>query len=659
MAIEIHLFRAILFSIIVNGFIMTSFKYYQLFLIFVFGGLTFIAYSANQADLANSSEQELTKYTASIASKNHWQGTGKALYQDLTKNFNFQFFQYIDSNDSDNSFTVGKLLTNSGDNIIKNSYQIDIPDIQNFTNGRLQVKLAIDKELTLVSIKFKYQLQLIWATYLLISIFNMLLTAHQSKKLRYSAKIINELPDFTFHAIQKSKLKGEFRFLGKTLELCQSNLKVKVDEFNDAHQKLTRVAFQDPVTGFGTRAKFTEMLNEICLPDSQQLGVLAIVRATELTAINQLHGREAGDDYLARIANLIRTSLVKSPHAYFYRISTSDFALILPDISLKDGTTIIEQLKIAFDEYQQNLENDSVAYIGLCPYMQGCDPVSLMTLADTAVSIAQTLGPNSFHVQKKLTGDELFGDSRWKVAIDELLKRKAIKFYVQPIRSCRTNIESYRELLSRFYNDQGKFLPTTTVIAMAERHGMSAELDKLVILKTLSTLIRTPSLTGLFGINISSSSANHKSFVAWLKNVLVRQRPLAARLVFEVSESGMQTNLSATYHFINEVHSVGSRVSIERFGLGFTSFKFFKDVRPDFIKLDGSYTQGIISDNHNQFFVKMIIDIARKLMIKVIATNVENQEEKLAMEQLLLDGLQGYYIAKPIPLMATNIEKVR
>ncbi|MGS0730745.1 EAL domain-containing protein, partial [Shewanella sp. 0m-11] len=121
--------------------------------------------------------------------------------------------------------------------------------------------------------------------------------------------------------------------------------------------------------------------------------------------------------------------------------------------------------------------------------------------------------------------------------------------------------------------------------------------------------------------------------------------------VFEVNESGMQTNLSATYHFINELHSVGSRISIERFGLGFTSFKFFKEVRPDFIKLDHSYTQGISQDQHNKFFVKMIIDIARKLSIRVIATGVEKQEDKLIMEQLLIDGLQGYYIAKPTPFM--------
>ncbi|QQX78395.1 GGDEF domain-containing protein [Shewanella sp. KX20019] len=635
---------------------MTSFRYYQLFLVLVFCGLTFVTFSDNQTNLASRSDQELSKYTASIADQSNWLGDGQALYQHLDQSFNFQFFQYIDSNDKDNSYTKGNLLSEGG-SFINQLYQIEMPVTQTLTNGRLQVKLSIAKEITTMSDRFAYQLKLIWGSFLLISVFNLLLALRQAKKIQYSAKIIDDLPNFTFHAIQKSKLKGEFTPLVRALESCQSKLKSKINELNETHETLTKVAFQDPITGFGTRSKFTEKLNEICSPNSQQLGVLAMVRASELAAINQLHGREAGDNYLTRIANLIRKSLIRSPNADCYRISTADFALILPDVSLKDGMMIIEQLKIAFDEYQQNLGTDAVAYIGLCPYLQNNDPVTLMTLADTAVSIAQTMGPNSIHVQQKLTGDELFGDSRWKIAIDEILKRKAIKFYAQAIRPCRSDVESYRELLSRFYNDQGKFLPTTTVIAMAERHGMSEELDKLVILKTLSMLVGTPSLTGLFGINVSTSSANSESFVAWLKNVLIRQRHLAGRLIFEVSESGMQANLSATYHFINEVHSVGARVSIEKFGLGFTSFKFFKEVRPDFIKLDGSYTQGIISDSHNRFFVKMIIDIARKLTIRVIATSVENQEEKLAMEQLLLDGLQGYYIAKPTPLVTMSNNK--
>ena len=88
--------------------------------------------------------------------------------------------------------------------------------------------------------------------------------------------------------------------------------------------------------------------------------------------------------------------------------------------------------------------------------------------------------------------------------------------------------------------------------------------------------------------------------------------------------------------------------------MSFTSFKFFSEVRPDFIKLDGSYTSNIDEDSNNKFFVRMMVDVARRIGIRVIATSVERQEEKLTLEKLLVDGLQGYYIAQPQAMAITD-----
>lgn len=628
---------------------MTTSKLFQLFLFLLFIGLSYLNYQYAQQGLTQQARQQLQQYSTVIAQEKAWQGNGQILYDSLKRQFNFQFFQYIDTSDSSKNFTKGKSMT-ATDSLLAQLFAIESPHTQVFTAGRLQVKLSVQSAQKQTITQFQNHLLLLWSCFLVIAFFQLLLALKQKKSIRSISTYIEKLSELSFDAIDQSQFKGEFRQTGLTLEKAKQTLKAKVSELNELNNQLSKTVFQDPITGFATKARFTEKLDQICKAESKGVGILVIIKATELASINQLHGREAGDDYLCRIANEIRLSINKPNQAQFFRISTADYAVVLPDVTIKQCTDIANQLKSAFREYQHQIGTPSIAHFGLVPYQEDSDPASLMTLADTAVSIAQTLGPNCYHIQEKLTGGELFGESRWKVAIGDLLRRKAIKFYIQPIRPCRNDVESYRELLSRFYNSEGKLLPTTTVISMAERHGMSEELDKLVVLNTLRMLLQSPNLQGLIGINISAASATSKSFVFWLKSILSKQRQIAARLVFEVSESGMQTNLSATYHFINELHSVGSRISIERFGLGFTSFKFFKEVRPDYIKLDHSYTQEIALDHHNKFFVKMIIDIARKLGIRVIATGVEKQEDKLAMEQLLIDGLQGYYIAEPSPL---------
>ena len=113
----------------VNGLNMTSFRYFQLFLVSIFCGLTFVTYTVNRADILTYSENTLTQYVASIDAATNWQDDGKALYLSLDKQFSFQFFQYIDSNDSDNSYTHGRLLSQH-DDVISELFQIDIPYTQ-------------------------------------------------------------------------------------------------------------------------------------------------------------------------------------------------------------------------------------------------------------------------------------------------------------------------------------------------------------------------------------------------------------------------------------------------------------------------------------------------------------------------------------------------
>jgi len=95
------------------------------------------------------------------------------------------------------------------------------------------------------------------------------------------------------------------------------------------------------------------------------------------------------------------------------------------------------------------------------------------------------------------------------------------------------------------------------------------------------------------------------------------------------------------------LHRVGSRVTVERFGVGLTSFKFFKDLKPDYIKMDSTYTRDIDEDKNNQYFLRVMVDLAHRLSINVLAENVETQEEKHTLEKLFIDGCQGFYIGKP------------
>ena len=98
----------------------------------------------------------------------------------------------------------------------------------------------------------------------------------------------------------------------------------------------------------------------------------------------------------------------------------------------------------------------------------------------------------------------------------------------------------------------------------------------------------------------------------------------------------LQQNIKASKRFIDMVHRVGARITVERFGVGLTSFKFFRDLKPDYIKMDGSYTRGLEEDKNNQYFMRLMVDLAHRIGVSVFAEGVESQEEKHIIETAVL-----------------------
>ncbi|NRD73667.1 GGDEF domain-containing protein [Shewanella sp. VB17] len=621
-------------------------KFFHGIIFVLFIGLSFLVYLEQAHILAKKGKLRLENYHSYITIDHTFPEDGALLYAKIQSHTPLQFFQFIHASKNRLNFTEGEFNPTSH-HPLSILFTLTLPDTRQVGSGRLQVKL-FTQDLTHNAVSQFVKINLIiWLTYFIITLIFISLMIKIKQKIIYASDYVNELSHHHYHPLESSKLQAEFTPLAEALEHCLCELKKQGEERTKEYEDLNRAAFKDQTTGFATRSKFTDKLASLSSDDKNKIGLLAFIKASELNVINETLGRSAGDNYLIKIANCIRKTLTEHPNADCYRISTADFAIFLPGLIIQNGLPLVENLKSQFDEYQKTVNNESIAHIGLIPYTHDSEPATLLSLGDTATSIAQTLGPNSFYLLEKNNNDVLYDDKHWKETIDDIINKKSLKFYHQAILPCQKETTTYHELFSKFYNHDGQLLPTNTVIAMAERHNMIIELDKLVVMATLAMLAKDPTLTGAYGINISSVSVMQAPFILWLKTLLAKQKNTASRLVFEVNESGMQTNLVASYKFVEAIHSLGCRVSVEHFGMGFTSFKFFNQIKPDFIKLDGSYTNNIHQDTNNQFFVKMIINIARQLGIYVVATSVEHQDEKLALEKLLIDGLQGYYIAEP------------
>ncbi|TRX56351.1 EAL domain-containing protein [Thalassomonas sp. M1454] len=443
-------------------------------------------------------------------------------------------------------------------------------------------------------------------------------------------------------------LPTEFEEVNKVL----SHLKIFVSNKFEKTQELEQTAYVDQLTGLENRSGFVDFFGQFTQTNKNTgFGVLIITRCSELMTINQVHGYQEGDRYICQVANILKTQVVNFDQARVFRLNGSDFATFLPNITLNIAERVGNELTNLFNEYQQLADFDSVAYSGIVKLDTQRPLGEMLALADTAISMAQTRHKNSWFIQTdtSLLQNETssLGNQNWTKEINYVIENQSVNLLSQIIHPSSRNNKIYHEILSRFTSSEGEVLPTAPFIAMAEKLDKIVLIDRLVIEKTL-TEIKEKNLTSQsFGINLSTRSIHDEHFVIWLERRLLKDHDIATRLVFEISEYGLEQNIKGSSHFIDMIHRVGARICVEHFGVGITSFKFFRELSPDYIKMDGSYTRNIQHDKNNQYFLRLMIDLAHRLGIRVIAESVESQEEKYTFDEIFMDGCQGYYLGKP------------
>ncbi|KAA1163724.1 GGDEF domain-containing protein [Pseudoalteromonas sp. 20-92] len=452
--------------------------------------------------------------------------------------------------------------------------------------------------------------------------------------------------------LDSSKLKSLGKDLVPSFNRLSHFLKTKNEYIQSEALSIKHEAYKDVITALGNRNMFVEYY-EKNIENSEQstFGSLAMIRCSELQAINQSRGYQKGDEYVKGVADIIKHISGTYAGSQLFRLNSSDFAVVLPHIPLKEAERFGENLQSRFTQYQQNQELSSVANTGIVGYEKGKPLGELLSVVDNAMSMAQSKQINAWHVQREsdLVNNVSagFGNQNWRKVINEVIESKRVHLVMQNIMPLGKSIKAYAEIQVRFKTEDNQVLPTASFLAMAEKLGMAVDIDKLIIDSSLEKVKSRNLSEKYFGLNVTASSAHNDQFVIWLERRLLKDTHIASKLIFEVSEFGLQQNIKASKRFIDMVHRVGARVTVERFGVGLTSFKFFRDLKPDFIKMDASYTRGLEDDKNNQYFMRLMVDLAHRIGVNVFAEGVESQEEKHIIETLCLDGVQGYYIEKP------------
>ena len=434
-----------------------------------------------------------------------------------------------------------------------------------------------------------------------------------------------------------------------------------VGEIRGLTQRMSYQATHDPLTGLINRREFERQLDEAMdsALSEEAVHMLFYMDLDRFKAVNDSCGHLAGDNMLREVANLIKEQVRDSD--YVGRIGGDEFGALLIGCPIEKARQIATDICNAIADYRF-VWKDKIFNIGVSIGLVEISHVSgalqeIMSAADSACYVAKQQGKGTVHVYS--ARDEAIarerGDIQWLRQLQAALHEDMFALAIQPIIAMRGGVESGPsvEVLIRLPDAHGRVADTAEFLRPAERYQLMPQIDRWVFNATLVAIsggeIKITSGRSC-AINLSGQTLGDESFLSFVVEALDRTGVSPSSVCFEVTETAILSNVQQAQRFIEVLHGIGCEFSLDDFGSGLGSFSSLKHLPIDYLKIDGMYTRNLQSDAVNQEMVAAMIKLARTMEFRIVAEQVEHQEDFDWLRDIGVDFVQGHFVESPMPL---------
>jgi len=506
--------------------------------------------------------------------------------------------------------------------------------------------------------------------YLRQSVFPLLETEQQSL-------VINHVEDTRkFHFTQNTPYKhvvspvvnAENQVIG-LLAIASQNFSVDfsnsdrnlLDVMSKKASKIAQSHF-DPLTGLENSNSFELIIKDL-LKQSWGTDVnhaIANVDIDRLAVVNDISGRDAGDQLIKQVGQKL-AGMVRSRDVVA-RIGSDKFGVLLENCDLPTAQIVMKKISYAVSsidfEWEGKAHEVSIS-IGIAPITAEAQSVtSLMSAAETARNVSKERGRNTIHVLDLEDSNllERKEQIRWVGQIQSALRDDQLILFAQLIKPLKTKAgKSHYEILVRMQDDDGSVIPPGKFLPAAESFYLMSSIDYWVIGKTFNELAEHKQNSGQacqVSINLSGQSLNDPvGFAAYISNKLEQHQLDARDICFEITESAAIANIDDARFFIDQVSAYGCQFSLDDFGTGLSSFAYLKNLKVNYLKIDGSFVTDICTDPVCESMVAAINQVGHAMQLKTVAEFVENDAISQKLTEIGVDYGQGYGLGRPAPLV--------
>lgn len=420
-------------------------------------------------------------------------------------------------------------------------------------------------------------------------------------------------------------------------------------------RELFRLAYYDELTGLATRRLLESRVGELLVRESPQPFAMVFLDVDNFKNINDYYGHAVGDALLVHFAQ--RIGFHQRDTDLLGRISGDEFLLLLNPVQGEAEvaefiTGLLNRLKAPY--LIDGSEVYATASIGIsCFPEHGQSYAALCQNADVAMYRAKARTKGTFAV---------FDAGMERETAERMQNEQALRLAIQDRQFCcafqskvdiRTQEVKGVEALVRLRNDEGLLRAPGTFIELAAELGLIDRLTHLVLDEIMGSIDRIDAMFGsraVISINVAATQAGNCEFMRSFVNAL-EATGCAPRFMVEVTEDAFLKKSEFQTDILPMLRRIGVGVSIDDFGVGYSSLSALADITADEIKIDRSFITDIHRRPRSQSILKAVESMSEALGMVVVAEGVETFEELAYLQAATkIRYGQGYYFSRPVLL---------
>ncbi len=427
-------------------------------------------------------------------------------------------------------------------------------------------------------------------------------------------------------------------------------------ERRQTRETIDYLASYDQLTGLPNRQMFGEILaRETAEADrSGEIVAVLFLDLDRFKNVNESLGHAMGDRVLKEVAGRLSSALRRSDTVA--RLGGDEFLLLLPGLKAAENAAMVAgkalsalQAPVMLGEVEVHVASS----IGIALYPQdGSDGATLMKNADTALHQAKVSGRNNFCFftpEMNALSLHRFGMEN---ELRKALERQEFILHYQPQYEVGSGRMIAAEALIRWIHPERGLVPPLDFIPIAEETGLIVPIGQWV-LRTACLQNKAWQEQGLPRIrvatNLSARQFYQQDLAEEIGRVLEETGLEPTWLELEITESIIIQDVQGTIRQLSRLRDLGIQISIDDFGIGYSSLNYLKQFPINSLKIDRSFVNDIGKSQGDTAIVSTVISLAHNLDLDVVAEGVETRDQLDFLSSSRCNKIQGFLFSRPVP----------